>query len=84
METDYGREFVRVGESDDPKVVKSRPLQLCRPCPCGTCQAGVHEGSVGYVTGGTSDGYVTIWVEHEDVYKMLQGLFWAHGLKAAP
>lgn len=82
MEMDYGKEFVRIGPAKDPKLAKTRPFQLCRPCPCGTCRAGTPQGFVGYVTGGTSQSYVTVRIEHEDVYHALRSLFWAHGLKA--
>jgi hypothetical protein len=86
MESDYGREFVRTGPPTDPveamRLEKHRPLQLMRPCACG-CTARDGIKGVGYIAGGTGKEYVAVWIEHEEVYKVLQGLFWAHHLSAA-
>lgn len=50
---------------------EGRPLQVCRPCPCGCDQRGGYEG-VGYITGSTEDGRgFTLWVDDEEVLERM-------------
>lgn len=83
MENDYGTEFVatKEGGATDGLMDWQRRLSLRRPCQCGCDRRELKHG-VGYITGGSGAAVVSVWIEHEDVYKALQGIFWAHGLKA--
>ncbi len=57
---------------------KGRPLQACRPCPCGCDERTGSEG-VGYLTGSDEDGNgFTIWIESEEVFNAVSAV-----LKAA-
>jgi hypothetical protein len=84
MENNYGREVVATATGDpiaDQAMDLKRPLSLRRPCRCG-CDSRGGEKGVGYVTGGSGKHFVSVWLEHEDVYQALQAIFWAHNLPA--
>lgn len=52
----------------------ARPLQICRPCPCGCDLRGGNKG-VGYLTGSNDQGEgFTIWIQDEAVYQAIKPL----------
>ena len=52
----------------------NRTLKAVRPCECG-CDFRDGVSGVGYLTGSNSDGDgFTIWIENEQVYKLLETL----------
>ena len=87
IEHDWGREFVREGLPTDPielsRLHSKLPLQLKRPCDCG-CDSRAGNKGVGYIQGGIGVHFVSLWIQHEETYQVLEALFWAHGLTVAP
>ena len=52
---------------------RNRPLQICRPCPCGCDARDNGAKGVGYLTASDEkgDGF-TVWIKEEDVYDVLE------------
>lgn len=80
QEFDFPTEFARLGESKDRKTEDDRPLSLCRPCNCGCDFRGGKKG-VGYITGGNTKGFFTIWIQNEETYQAVTEVFKAMGLR---
>ena len=68
---------VHIKRNDIAKVIlwtgePNRKLTLKRPCECG-CDEREGPAGVGYLIVSDGDGNgVTLWIEHEDVYQVLQ------------
>ena len=70
------KQFEWTGKGNDI----NRPLELCRPCPCG-CDARGGVKGVGYITGGDKkDGGFSLWIENENVYQSIKKVFIANKL----
>ena len=52
---------------------RNRPLQICRPCPCGCDARDNGAKGVGYLTASDEkgDGF-TVWIKEENVYDALE------------
>lgn len=53
------------------KGERNRPLDVYRPCSCGTCSA--TQNGIGYLSFSDGDGWgFTVWLEDEEVFLMLK------------